>query len=100
MTPPTDSEDRSLAWLLLHAARGLDSATRQALLEKWGDPSAVYAARDQWRDAAPGVQFPDPRELEETLAWLEGPDNHLVCQTDPDYPTLLQQIPGAPLLLF
>lgn len=43
---------------------------------------------------------PDWTQIEQGLAWLERPDNHLICLNDPDYPPLLREIDHPPPLLF
>ena len=42
----------------------------------------------------------DPRLLDADLAWLNGPDRHLIALTSPLYPPLLAQAGGAPPALY
>lgn len=46
------------------------------------------------------LRRPDWRRVEQDLAWLEQPGNHLLRLDDPRYPPLLRQIPYPPPLLF
>ncbi len=46
------------------------------------------------------LRRPDWHRVEEDLAWLEQPGNHLLRLDDPRYPPLLRQIPYPPPLLF
>ena len=46
------------------------------------------------------LRRPDWRRVEQDLAWLEQPRNHLLRLDDPRYPSLLRQIPYPPPLLF
>lgn len=43
---------------------------------------------------------PNWQSVEQDLAWLERPGNHLLALNDPRYPYLLRQIPYPPPLLF
>ncbi|MBE2293607.1 MAG: DNA-processing protein DprA, partial [Phycisphaerales bacterium] len=46
------------------------------------------------------LRQPDWRRVEQDLAWLERPGNHLLQLNDPRYPLLLRQITYPPPLLF
>ncbi len=46
------------------------------------------------------LRGPDWRGVEQDLAWLERPGNHLLQLADTRYPPLLRQIPQPPPLLF
>ena len=59
----------------------------------WSQAGAPDAALDYLR-------APDWRQVEQDLAWLERPGNHLLTLDDPRYPPLLRQIPYPPSLLF
>lgn len=77
------------------------------LLAQFGSPHAVLAApRSELKATGLSQQAldylaqPDEAQLENDLAWLEKPDNHLVLLTDADYPPLLKQLSDKPPLLF
>lgn len=46
------------------------------------------------------LNAPDWRQVDQDLAWLERPDNHLLSLDDPCYPPLLRHVPYPPPLLF
>lgn len=39
-------------------------------------------------------------DIEKDVAWLQGPDHHLISIDQPDYPALLKEIHDPPVLLF
>ena len=43
---------------------------------------------------------PDRSVTEQDLAWVNQPDNHIVCYDDDAYPALLREIPDFPPLLY
>lgn len=77
------------------------------LLEQFESAAAVFAAD---RVALRSLELPDAaldylarpdwRGVDEDLAWLERPGNHLLRLDDSRYPLLLRQIPYPPPLLF
>ena len=88
-------------------APGVGPVRFARLLEFFGSPAELFAASR--RDLAslglaePTLDYigaPDWVQVEQDLAWLERPGNHLVRSIDPDYPLLLKQIDHAPPLLF
>ncbi len=46
------------------------------------------------------LSAPDWRLVDQDLAWLERPGNHLLSLDDPCYPPLLRHVPYPPPLLF
>lgn len=95
------------AWLILHRAPRIGSATLRAILERFGNPQDVVANPSSIRDFSyvrpetiDAIRHPDRARLDADLAWLEQPNHHLIRWNDPDYPRLLQQVPGAPVGLF
>ena len=93
--------------LALLRAPGIGSVRFARLLEHFGSAAAVFAAeRDELKslelpDAALDyLHQPDWRPVEQDLAWMERPSNHLLTLGDPRYPYLLRQIPHPPPLLF
>lgn len=77
------------------------------LIEKFGDVSAI-ARQSESRLRAAGLPdnkaralaAPNEALLDQTLEWLENDAHHIVVYGTPDYPELLAQIKGAPLLLY
>jgi DNA processing protein len=77
---------------LLPAVGGADGlcATPASQLSGLGlEPGQVQALRE-----------PDPALLESDQAWLEAAEHHILGIGEPDYPALLQQIPGPPAVLW
>ncbi|MDS4039826.1 MAG: DNA-processing protein DprA [Candidatus Competibacter sp.] len=77
------------------------------MLEHFGSAAAVFAAgRAEWvrlelpETALAYLSDPDWCPIEQDLAWLERPGNHLLDWDNPLYPPLLRQIPYPPPLLF
>jgi len=94
-------------WLALVRAPGIGPATALALLQRFGDPQALFEAGAQaW--TACGVPLalqdslrqPDWAGVERDLRWLEGDGRDLVPWTDPRYPPLLREVAQAPIALF
>lgn len=108
-----DLSDRRQAWLALSLLDGLGPAARRQLLEQVDDPPALFHS-DLLSLSASGLsarlqhaiircQQGDERigqGIEQSLAWLEQPDCHLVTLDSDDYPALLREISDPPLLLF
>jgi DNA processing protein len=95
--------DALLRWILAGGA----TASRRALLERWGGPEAAFAAGPEaWREAgltagqARLLRRPDPATLAHCAAWLAKPGHQLVGWHDPDYPPLLRRIANPPLALW
>ncbi len=72
---------------------GLRLSDAIALLERHGDPHAVF-------QQVKGLPDPDWEAIEGDLAWLAQDGHHLVTWTDARYPALLKEIPDPPLALF
>lgn len=77
------------------------------MLEHFGTAAAALAAaRAEWAQlglpdtALDYLRNPDWRRVEQDLAWLERPRNHLLRLDDSRYPPLLRQIAYPPPLLF
>jgi DNA processing protein len=51
-------------------------------------------------EAIAALTRPDPERLEQDLAWLAEPANHLLTWHDERYPALLRDIPSSPAALF
>ena len=98
----------AVPWLHLHRLSGGGASLRH-LLEQFGSVEAIYAAsRSELLPFFDGDQSPvdavragpDAGQFEAERVGLDDPSNHLVAITDPAYPPLLREIPGAPPLLF
>ncbi len=93
--------------MALLRAPGIGPARFVRLLEHFGSAAAVFAAdraelgRLELPTAALDyLRRPDWRPVEQDLAWLEQPGNHLLRLDEARYPHLLRQIPYPPPLLF
>lgn len=110
---PFDLRDRRLAWLALSLLDGLGPTGRRQLLQQVADPPALLGA-DLLSLGALGLparlqhailqcQQGDVKVLqgiEQSLAWLQQPDCHLLTPDDSRYPRLLREISDPPMVLF
>ena len=94
-------------WLALLRAPGVGPATFRLLLDRFTTPQVIFnAPRAQLEtcgltaDALRYLDAPDWNAVEQDLAWLARPANHLLTFHDPGYPHLLREIPDPPPLLF
>ncbi len=94
-------------WLWLSLRRGLRPESRSALLERFGDPRAVYNASEReleeivWRDAERAALR--DKSLEKTQAILEACarlEVHILTMQDADYPARLRNIYDPPCVLY
>lgn len=83
------------------------SALRSALIDRHGSPAAALrAGPSAWRSAGLNAKAmaalarPDRAALAADLAWLYGPDRHLIGWGEADYPALLARVDEAPTGLF
>jgi DNA processing protein len=96
------------ARLRLHRLPELGPARFKKLLEAFGSASkAISAPASAWRALGLPLACSEARRCTEVrdgashaLAWLERPAQHLLMWDQPDYPSLLAEISGAPPLLF
>jgi DNA processing protein len=93
-------------WLILAHAY-ISVAELHGLKERFADVAGITAASEsKLRDAglsetkARAIARPDEAALEAALLWQQAENHHLVVVGSDDYPELLTQLPGAPLLLF
>ncbi len=107
-----DSTDRRLAWLALSLLPGVGPAARRLLLDQVDDPLALLHDLDcpvagrlpprvqqglsLYRQGDPRID----RHIEQSRAWLQQADCHLLTIDDPHYPPLLREISDPPLVLF
>ena len=95
------------AWLVLLRAPGIGPAALRSLVARHGDArNALTALRhgDGLREPTPETRAwldaPDAGQLAADARWLEQEHHHLLGWDDPDYPSLLREIGGAPAALF
>ncbi|MDZ4813121.1 MAG: DNA-processing protein DprA, partial [Pseudomonadota bacterium] len=95
------------AWLIwLRAPNTGGARLRRALMRFESLAEAYRAGASAWRtiglsdEAVQWLKLPDGSRIERDLRWLESADNHLLTCDSPDFPSLLQRIPGAPAALF
>jgi len=93
-------------WLTLAYAY-LNVSELHALNSRFGDTQTVVRQSERkLMDAglpekkAKAVSSPDQRALETALAWLDNDAHHIVHYGSDEYPEMLMQQSGAPLLLF
>jgi DNA processing protein len=93
-------------WLTLAHAY-LSVAELLALLDRFGDTATLVSQGEQrLRDAglpeqkARALASPDQNVIEATLLWLEHDSHHIVPYGSDEYPEILTQLRGAPLMLF
>lgn len=94
------------AWLTLAHAY-VSVAELLALKERFGEVENIIRQSEQrLRDAgladkkARAVSSPDERALDAARRWLETEQHNLVAHGTDEYPEMLSQLRGAPLLLF
>lgn len=88
-------------------APGLGGARLVSLIDTFGGAGRlVRASRSSLQqaglkdEAIAAISRPDPARLEQDLAWLAEPGNHLLTWHDDRYPALLRDIASAPAALF
>ena len=93
-------------WLTLAHAY-LSVAELLALLDRFGDIASIVSQGEQrLRDAglpeqkARALASPDQNVIEATLLWLENDSHHIVPYGSDEYPEILTELRGAPLMLF
>lgn len=102
------SRDDIVSWLRLTLVPGVAPTAQRLLLRAFGGAPAVFRASSRQIAAAAGDEGvaalleAGPRKslLDATLAWLEGPDCHLLTLGDADYPQALLQIPDPPSVIY
>jgi DNA processing protein len=94
-------------WLALIRAPGIGPATGLRLLERFGDPQALFGAgAEAWTAAGvplalqAGLHRPDQAGVEQDLRWLGQDGCHLIPWSDERYPPLLREVAQAPIALF
>ncbi|MCF6355752.1 MAG: DNA-processing protein DprA [Candidatus Polarisedimenticolaceae bacterium] len=99
--------DTKACWLALLRTPGLGSRGIGQLLEQVSEISTLFEATPHIPEnltlkpkVREQLRRPDWSLVEQDLAWLEQPDNHLVTLQDPEYPTLLRETADPPAALF
>ena len=94
------------AWLVLALAH-VRVPEYQRLSEQFGDAEGIVGQKISGLKAAglaeekcAMIVSPDDQLVDETIGWLANEAHHLVAYGEDDYPDLLSQIPGPPLLLY
>jgi DNA processing protein len=98
------SSNRS--WLVLaHAYLGVSDFKN--LSDLYGDVDAIAALPGaRLREAGlaeekcAAIASPDNTAIDAAVDWLEQPGHHVVTWDDDNYPAMLREIPGPPLLLY
>ena len=100
---PTDIE----SWLVLGLIDGLGDESIRRLLSAFGSPADILSAKVaslerlvKTKVANSIVQGADRTKIAATLKWLEDPENAIITLADPDYSSLLLNIPDPPPLLY
>jgi DNA processing protein len=102
------SRDDVVSWLRLTLVPGVSGGAQRALITEFRTPQAVLdapareIARVTENAEVASLLAAGPRKelLDATLAWLEGPDCHLLTITEPRYPQSLLTIHDPPCVLY
>ncbi len=94
------------AWLRLTLTPGIGGETQRKLLAAFGLPDAIFAANLAELESVIGKRANHLFEqnvddaIEQTMAWLATPGNHLITLADALYPQQLLEIPDPPSVLY
>jgi DNA processing protein len=107
-TPSRTDNDELPYWLALVRMPGVGPVTVQALLSHWGTPRHLFemggnALQESGLLGGPAkayLRHPDWAAVEHDLEWLARPHRHVITRRDDLYPSLLNQIPDPPPVLF
>ncbi len=95
------------SWLSLGLIDGLGDESERRLLVAFGSPAEILSTnvaaleRVVSKQAAHSIALGvDKKKLAVALKWLEDPSNSVITLADPDYPSLLLNIPDPPPLLY
>jgi DNA processing protein len=101
--------DKRCAWLGLYLVPGLGNTGCKKLLEKFGDPEAIFAASPSELSKVDGVREATANRIfnrefafspEEELKRLETCGARLITYGDEGYPAALREIHDPPVLLY
>lgn len=97
-------------WLALHQGSGIGPATFGQLFKHYPKPQLLFDSPEsiaqldlkpaQKNSIKKAIQHPNWDAVEQELLWAEKTENHILLQTQPEYPELLKQIHSPPPLLF
>lgn len=97
----------AMYWLRLHGITGLGRQSIYQLLKTFGSVQAIFDAsfaslrKIISEDIAQQIQSdPYTARVEQSLAWLAQPQNHLITLADEEYPKWLLQTADPPAILF
>ncbi|ROH85813.1 DNA-protecting protein DprA [Pseudomethylobacillus aquaticus] len=100
-------QDEQALWIALSRIPGLGSRGICQLLQQFGEPAHIFAAktaqlRDVVSDAVADAIRAGPNldDAATTLQWLQQAGNHLITLADAEYPQALLEIPDPPALLY
>ncbi len=94
------------AWIRLLHLPGIGAVQQNQLLDRFGSPEAIFAdaaQSDLSERVKRAIGKPDPQRqqrIEESLNWLDNPENLLITRDSKSYPKLLSSLGDAPPLLF
>ncbi len=94
------------AWLILAHAY-LNTSELAALVERFGSvaeiagqPAAALRSAGLSAEKSAAVAAPASERIDAALEWLQQDEHHLVAHGRDEYPELLTQVRGAPLVLY
>lgn len=96
-------------WLALRRLPGVGARKRLEILQHFGAIELIFSAsRAQLEQVLGGnhegiqaiLAGPDAGALASELSWFTSPNHHLLTWFDPEYPTLLREIPDPPIALY
>jgi DNA processing protein len=95
------------SWITLCLIDGLGDESIRRLLAAFGSPAGIISASasalEPWvkkKVANSIIRGADRNKIAATLNWLEDSQNSIVTLADPDFPSLLLNIPDPPPLLY
>jgi len=99
--------DEPLYWLAATQLPGIGPVTLHRWLEYAGDIVSLFKATPSVLKEAGfsesqqhALRQPDWKQAEQNHVWAAQNHCRILCWPDPDYPSLLRQIHGAPLMLY
>ena len=96
-----------IQWIALGNIAGIGSVTFCQLLSAFGTPNAIFSANFTQLNTVVSekiaraiLQPIDESALQDSLAWLSQPNNHLVTLADSTYPQALLEVADPPPFLY
>ncbi|MGZ3235908.1 MAG: DNA-processing protein DprA [Burkholderiaceae bacterium] len=97
-------------WIRLEQVSGVGPETARKLLNAFGLPQNIFAASFSSLNQIVSERIahalltpiadPIHASIDNALAWVDQPDNHIVTLADSAYPKALLEIPDPPLMLY